>query len=141
MRINTLRDSIRALQAERAELLRQKRSRAEVGDALDALVTHWQGEGQRILARELQRLAEGGPGDPLGPLGPVLTLLLGPDAVKAALASQLADVPEGLPPQARADALVKTGVALDRAEREEEKLCEAEGLDRRPDARPEIVLA
>ncbi len=139
-KLDDLRAEIARLQAERAALQRQKRSRAEVGEALEHLVGHWQAAGQRILARELQRLAEGGPGDPLGELGPVLTLVMGADVVRAALAAALPDVPEGLQPQARADALVTNGVALDRAERLEEKLCTEHDLDRRPDARPEIVL-
>ena len=140
-KIEKLRADIARLQAERAELLRVKRSRTEVGECIQHLAAHWHSEGQRILTRELQRLSEGGPGDPLGTFGPLIAMMVGRDAVAAALTAALPTVPEGLPPQARADALVTNGVALDRAERAEEAICEAEGIDRRPDARPEIMLA
>jgi len=143
-KIETLRARIAALQVERAALLRQKRNRAQVVDAIGDLVQHWAAEGADLVARELQRAAEGGPPDPLRirtELGPLFAALLGADAVRAALLAGIEAIPVGLDATDRADKLVTLGVELDRLEKDEERLCEAEGIDRRPDARPEIVLA
>jgi len=143
-KIETLRARIAIVQAERAALLRQKRNRAQVIQAIDDLVQHWAAEGADTVARELLRAAEGGPPDPLRlktDMGPMFAMLLGADAVRAALLSGIEAVPVGFDAQDRADKLVTLGVELDRLEKDEERLCEAEGIDRRPDARPEIVLA
>lgn len=143
-KIETLRARIVAIQAERAALLRQKRNRAQVIQSIDELVAHWAAEGADLVARELQRAAEGGPPDPLRlktDMGPMFAMLLGADAVRAALLAGIEAVPVGFDEQDRADRLVTLGVELDRLEKDEEALCESGGIDRRPDARPEIVLA
>jgi len=135
---------IAIVQAERGALLRQKRSRAQVIQSIDELVVHWAAEGADLVARELLRAAEGGPPDPLRirtELGPLFAALLGADVVRAALLAGIEAIPVGLDAQDRADKLVTLGVELDRLERDEEALCESGGIDRRPDARPEIVLA
>lgn len=79
-------------------------------------------------------------------LGAVLAAVLGADPLKAALRSHLADVPEGLPRAARIARRAEIDAELWTIEAREEALivaAEASGqsVQRRADARPEIVLA
>lgn len=158
-KIDTLRKKIAALQAERDTLNAQKRSRSEVAAMLDSMVTQWATAGQSTLSRELQRATMGGASEPLtlrgvAPIasapgavqinlnvGPLLVVLLGQDAVKAALIASLGTLPEGMPSVQRLERLSAISAELDRLETEEEALVEAHGIERRTDARPEIVLA
>lgn len=160
--VAALRERISALQAERQTLVFQARTRAEVRAEIEATVAHWQTIGAASLTRELQRAALGAAPDLLtahgtGPaaggvahvrldLGPLLTAVLGPAAVRKALLATLDAVPEGMPAEARAARLAAIDADLEKLERDEERLVEMSQLDgdpiaRRPDARPEIILA
>lgn len=161
--VEALRVCIAALHADRTALQAQQRNRAAVGATVAALVDRWHAAGVDALGREIQRAAAGGPPDlmsvhgaviiPKAPgvsplsldLGPLLTALLGPKAITRALAGLLDQVPEGLDATARADRLTTIERELDRLEAEEERAIEMSELDgdpieRRPDARPEIIL-
>lgn len=161
--IEALRARIAALQAERQTIVLQARTRAEVRAEIERTVTHWQERGAAALARELQRAALGaapdlltahGTGSAAGgvahvrlDMGPLLTAVLGPAAVRKALVGALDAVPEGMPAEARATRLAEIDAEIDDLEKREEALiCDAETLEgveilRRPDARPEIILA
>lgn len=155
--LDTLRKRIAALQEERLELDQQKRSRSEVAAQIEAMVASWGYTGTGMLSREVQRAATGVPSEPLtlrtvAPVaagvaqinlnaGPLLVAILGTEVVKAALLASLCTVPEGMPSAARVARMAEIGAELDRLEIEEERLCTETGAERRPDARPEIVLA
>ena len=162
--VEQLRGTIRALQAERDALAGQRRSRDDVRALVESLVDRWHAQGCDAIERELQRAAAGGAPDlltlhgaavvPAAPsaapvaldLAPVLVGLLGAETVLAALLSRLDAVPEGTPPDARRERLAAIAAQLDGLERDEEKLIESsdfegEPIERRADARPEIVLA
>ena len=160
--IEALRARIAALQAERRTIALQARARAEVRAEIERTVAHWSLLGAATLTREVQRAALGAAPELLtahgaGPaaggvanmrldLGPLLVSVLGAAAVRKALLATLDAVPEGLDAEARAARLAEIDADLDRLEAEEEKLVEMSELDgdpiaRRPDARPEIILA
>ncbi len=159
--VAALRKQIATLQAERNDLTASKRSRAEVATMLDATVSSWALTGHATLAREVNRAAAGLPVELLSlhgtvPIaatpgaasvrlqaGPLLVALMGTDAIKSALAASLSAVPEGVPTAARLARIREIAMELDKLEAEEESLIEvADGaIERRADARPEIVLA
>jgi hypothetical protein len=160
--IEVLRKQIAALQAEHLELSSQKRSGAEVGAMVDGMIAGWSAAGLQALGRDLARAANGEPVDPLtlrsaapvaaAPpgvaqislnLGPLLVAMLGPDAVKAAFAGVLATLPPGTDRAERLKRLEAIGAELDALERDEETMIVASGgaIERRPDARPQIILA
>ena len=141
--VATLRDEIAVLHAERAGL--QKQGRSEVAPRIDSLLAHYQQRGRDHMAREVQRAAAGMALDPFAitlhsgeriDLGPMLCSLVGHATMRRALAlTELHEVGN------RAARLAEIAQALDVVERDEERLCTEFGIDRRPDARPEIVLA
>jgi hypothetical protein len=157
----TLRERIAKLQAERIRLTASKRSRAEVATMLDATVSSWALTGHAVLAREVNRAAAGLPVEllslrgvvpvPAAPgaasislsAGPLLVALMGADAVKSALAATLSTVPEGMPTTARLARIAEIASELNKLEAEEEALIDAAdgAIERRADARPEIILA
>lgn len=158
--IESLRRQIAALQAERLDLSSQTRSRTEVAALVDRMVSNWATTGLQGVARDLMRVANGEAAEPLtlrgaapvaaAPgvaqfnlnLGPLLCTLMGAEAVKAALQGALATLPEGTDRAARLERLEAIAAELDRLETEEEAMVEAAGgaIERRPDARPEIIL-
>ena len=158
LNIDKLRAHIRALQAERDTLTTQTRSRAEVAAMLDRMIDNAATAGAAMLASEIASAVAGGPVAPLNLRGiapvprapgvasvnlnaaPLLVALLGPLAVKAALSGAVASIPEGMPAADRLARLEAIGADLDRLETEEEALCTRDSIDRRPDARPEVVL-
>ena len=135
-----LRLKIAKLQAERDELSRLKRSRAEVSTTLEAVVAQWLSAGAASIELEVQRAALGEPFALLGTLGPLMVAMMGTDAVKAAFEPALAALPEGMPTAQRLERLKVIADDLDRLETDEEQLVVSTGVERRPDARPEIVL-
>jgi hypothetical protein len=163
-RITDTRGRISALQAERAAVTAQTRSRAECVTAIDALLDHWQRKGDAALAREAARLAAGQPaefltvkgtaavasGVGLAPfaldLSALMVALLGRAAVRVAILDAIERVPEGLSADQRGARLREIEAELDELEDAEERLIESSEasnhpIARRPDARPEIVLA
>jgi len=139
--VATLRDEIAVLHAERAGL--QKQGRSEVAPRIDSLLAHYQQRDH--MAREVQRAAAGMALDPFAitlhsgeriDLGPMLCSLVGHATMRRALVlTELHEIGN------RAARLAEIAQALDVCERDEERLCTEFGIDRRPDARPEIVLA
>jgi hypothetical protein len=148
----TLRERIAKLQAERIRLTASKRSRAEVATMLDATVSSWALTGHAVLAREVNRAAAGLPVEllslrgvvpvPAAP-GAASISLSAADAVKSALAATLSTVPEGMPTTARLARIAEIASELNKLEAEEEALIDAAdgAIERRADARPEIILA
>lgn len=162
-RVESLRATIRTLQAERERLQQQRRSRQQVVDTVRAMVSGWERKGRAHMARHLAMAAAAEPSAPLtmhgvgvvktspGPVevvidpAPLLVAMLGTEAVEAALLATIDSVPEGLTPELKRDRLAQIAASLDAAEIEEERLVEqseADGMPigRRPDARAEIVL-
>lgn len=162
-RIDDIRARIAALSNERHELIAQQRSRVEVGESINRLLSHWQDKGETAIVRELQRAAVGSapevltvkgnaavsitPGNaPLAlDLGPLLVALFG-DVLRTRIGELLEQVPEGVESATRRARTTEIDRELDRVESEEESLIEQSEIDgdpivRRPDARPEIVLA
>lgn len=162
--VSALREKISALQNEQQVLLAQGRSRAEVKDSVESLVAEWAETGNKRRALDLTDLSTGenaktlkvagsshatsdmGHGSVTVDLGPLLTTLLGADAIKAALLRGIEQVPAGLDKKAKASRLAAIANELDRLEHREERLIEqaeaaGEHITRRPDARPEVVLA
>jgi hypothetical protein len=160
-KIDNLRQQISALQAERVELSSQTRSRDEVAAIVDTMIAGWSAAGLQAIGRDLMRAANGEPVEALtlrsaapvaaAPgvaqislnLGPMLVAMLGAGAVKAAFAGVLCTLPEGTDRAKRLDRLGGIALELDALETEEELLivAAAGAIDRRPDARPEIILA
>jgi hypothetical protein len=138
--IDTLRKKIAALQAEKAELSTQRRSRQEVTILLEAMIAQSFAAGEAQLQRELGKAALGEPFTPVLLTVPTLVALLGIDTVKAAFCAPLASVPVGLPSAERIARLEAINADLDQLETQEESICESEGIERRPTARPEIIL-
>ena len=160
--IDGLRETIKALQAERSTLLAQPRSRVEIVAAVDDWVTHSQQQGDAAMHREVAKLAAGQPAELLRvkglsvgsagaavatiDLGPMLVALLGADAVRAAFLARMETLPEGMDTTARRLRLAEIDAELDTLEAEEEREIETSEstswpIARRADARPEIVLA
>jgi len=162
-RIGDIRTRIAALSDERRELIVQQRNRAELRESINRLLSHWRDKGEAAIVRELQRAACGfapevltikgnaavsvTPGNaPLAlDLGPLLSALFA-DVLRSRIGELLEQVPEGVESATRRARTAEIDRKLDRLESEEESFIEqseAEGtpIGRRPDARPEIVLA
>jgi len=147
--LETLRSRIATLLTERDALTTQRRSRAEVAAQVNQTVTRWAAVGAATIQTDLQRLAVGQPADLLtarGPvlnLGPLLTAMLGAEAVKSAILATLGGVPESLDTAARLARLKELNSELDELETIEEKMIvESDGsIQRRANCRPEIVLS
>lgn len=158
--VEALRKKITALQLERETLNSQKRSRDEVVTQLDAQLSEWKAAGIRNFTRDLQKSASGQPTDFLAVrgtafvqaapgtapfnlnLGPLLVALLGENVVRAAILRDLKQLPEGLSAGASKARIRAISSELDQLEAQEEALIDASNgaLERRPDARPEIIL-
>lgn len=128
-----LRKKIAKLQAEQTALTTQKRSRAEVLAIVQPLLANWAAADTAAIARELSRATLGEPFQ-LDKLGLPL------EAVKAALNDALASLPEGMATAQRLERLKTIAVELDELELSEEALVMSTNAERRPDARPEIIL-
>lgn len=152
-----LRQQIRALQAEREALAQVRCNREEAAAVVKAYVKQAHADGQALLQRMVGSLASGGYVDDSalavgGPqstayhLAPLLVVMVGHKAFADSLLAEVAEtVPDGPDASARKARLAAIGVELDRLEIEEESIVEAsEGtavpIERRPDARPEIVI-
>lgn len=163
-KIATIRSKIDVLHTERAALLAQPVSRADVLRRVDDALTHWHTQGMAALSIELERATAGGRADiftlrgnaittgqpgaaPFAlDLGPLLVALIGVAPLRKLVAQAAERVPAGVESKARSSRLAMIAAELDDLEREEEQqivLREIDGMpvDRRADARPEIVLA
>lgn len=159
-KIEALRGQICALKSERRALEQQRWSRAELAERVRGMVKQWEADAARENAQQLAWMAGGDHGTKLlvadtfdagraglyAALAPALVLMLGAEQVAARLLAGIEEVPVGLDTAERLARIAAIGRELDQLEAEEERLiteAEAEGLDvlRRPDARPEIVLA
>lgn len=128
--LQALRAEIRLLQGERELAARQ--TRAEVEGRLDTLVNHYVAQGRKWAERQAALAAAGKAFGDLGELGPILGALLPRSTLKrivllSAVAEERADVAE-------------IDRKLDELERLEEQEVRRTGADRRPDARPDLVL-
>jgi hypothetical protein len=139
--IESIRKRIAALQAEKAELSTQRRSRQEVTILLESMIAQSFAAGTATLERELGKGALGEPFSPVLLTVPTLVALLGIDTIKAAFCAPLEAIPLGMPTADRIARLEAINADLDQLEAQEESICESEGIERRVDARAEIVLA
>jgi hypothetical protein len=152
-KIEQVRARITALNAERSDIERQRKSRKEVSGHIDDSIAHWSAEASDIIKMNMARAAYGYPSEFLTvhirgmsvDLGPLFVLLIGPDTVRKALNKGLATVPEGLDAPARARRLQELGDELHAAQIDEETLIrEAEQVGEviayRPDADPTYAL-
>jgi len=157
--IENLRKQIENLRAQREEAAAQTRSRGEVSALIDAMVTGWTAAAAKLLTQDLARSAQGVPIAPLTvrasvptasgvasislDLGPLLTAMVGPERIKDAFSEALAGIPPGLDNAKRLERLSAFDAELDALEIEEEGLIVASAgtIERRADARPEIILA
>ncbi len=159
--VEVLRKKITALQLEREALNSQKRSREEVVAQLDVQLAAWKAAGIGSFTRELLKSASGQPTNFLAVrgtanvqpapgtapfnlnLGPLLVALIGEKVVRTAILSDLECLPEGLSEGASKTRIRAISSELDQLEAQEEALIDASNgaLERRPDARPEIILA
>lgn len=163
-KIIELRQRIAELQAERAAIHRQRRSRDEVKSAVDAWLSSAEQQGRESLHLALERAMVGQSFTPCHvhgnaavfdshcaaplslDLGPLLVMILGKAAVKKSVSLFIDGLPEGLDPATRARRLAEIERDLYQLETEEEgRVVELENAGepilRRPDARPEIILA
>jgi hypothetical protein len=156
--VNDLRRKRAPLYAEYCELLRQRRSRAEVVGLLDFVIEQTKARAKELRSLDLRRLAFGGnrPAlfDLLGfhgtefsaDIGALVVSLVGGEKVRATWLETIDEIPEGLSASEKAKRLAVITRELDRLEAEEERLIvqseqEGEPIARRADARPEIILA
>lgn len=154
--IKTIRARIVALKHEAAELERIRFSRDELRARIDAYAKSLAADAEPWIRSHIGGAAFGGPlggvfhvpAAPGGGIdaGKLLAAVLGPKAIADALCARLDAAPTSADAEARALRLVEIGRELDTLERDEERLVEASELTddpiaRRPDARPEIVLA
>lgn len=155
--LEQLRQQIAALQSERDAVLNQKRSRADAAKLFGGLVDSWLAAGERQVETEIRRAALGAAPDLLmarvnAPvingtahiaidLAPLLTAIVGRVAIEKVIADALSKITAGLPAPKRAAKLTELAKQLDALEVQEERLCAEHGFDRRPDARPEIILS
>ena len=152
--INTLRKRIAQLQAERRDIQALGRSRAEIRASIEAYARGAAAAGRYRLDQavveddiaSLFTLRDPAPG--VAPnVAHLFAALLGPDALAAALSAGVDDVADDtMLPDARRARLAEIAAELDALEADEERLIEAaeargEPIARRPDCRPEIVLA
>ncbi len=163
-KINQLRVQIAGLKAERLTILRQGRNREEVRGCIDAWLSAAEQQGRDALQIACERALAGqaftpchvhgnaavfeAPGAaPLSlDMGPLLLAILGKSAVKKALSGMVDALPEGLSPQDKVKRLKTIEDELYSLEvAEEAAIVDAElageSVLRRPDARPEIILA
>jgi Flp pilus assembly protein TadB len=162
--LNQLRERIAALQTERASINALRRSREQVQATVDRWLSIAEAQGKAALQLAVDRAQAG---QALAPcqvqgnaavyqspgaapfsidLGPLLVALVGKTAIQKRLAALVDDLPDGLAPTAKAQHLEAIADELLRLETEEEaRIVEMEQAGetvlRRPDARPEIVLA
>lgn len=151
--LETLRETIRARQSERASIADApaalSEAKARLVDTLrqsaEAVRTI---TGIRATTDPASALLARVRADGYVDLAPLLVLLIGVDRVAKPLLSALdgLNLPEGMPTAERAAALATLNADLDALERAEEReVCRLESAGqrvvRRPDARPEIVLA
>jgi outer membrane murein-binding lipoprotein Lpp len=156
-KIEALRGQISTLQAERDALQNQTWSRSEVAYKVRRMVDEWQDKSAEQNRLYLLWMAHGDHGhklltaDTVGTehaamLGPAMVTMLGAEQVAARLLAGIDSVLEGLDTAERLSRIAAIAADLDRLETEEEALvcaAETQGAEvlRRPDARPEIVLA
>lgn len=149
MNLTQVRQRIAALQAERAALTTNRRTRHEVAAMLDRKLSAWQRGAATLVQREVAALLAGRPasmmrvritGDSID-LGPLILLAVDPDRLRAALTAALTDAAPGDDVPDAAGRVAEIAAELDRLETIEERLCVEKGAARRPDARPEIILA
>lgn len=162
--LKQLRERIAALQTERASINALRRSREQVQATVDRWLSTAEAQGKAALQLAVDRVQAG---QALAPcqvhgnaavyqspgaapfsidLGPLLVALVGKAAIQKRLATLVDDLPDGLAPTAREQRLTAIDAELLRLETEEEaRIVEMEQAGepvlRRPDARPEIVLA
>lgn len=148
--IETLRLRIAALIAERHALRNAPPTTAEQRANVRAWCRAQAAEAQAGLAYRVETgdfadlLAVRVTGNRVD-LAPTLAALIGPDGLADALCKHIADTPDGMAAEDREARIVEIGRALDDLETQEERLIEASEsagrpVDRRGDARPEIVL-
>jgi hypothetical protein len=162
-RVEALRGTIARLASEENDNLRWKLSRDETASALEASFDHADARAKQVAGIDAARLMTGARGhsallalqghhgqryddSTLRDVFALICAALGRKALRALYQPALAALPAGLDKDAKAARLAEIATDLDRLEAEEERLiCEAaeQGIDvqRRPDARPEIVLA
>jgi hypothetical protein len=159
--VDTLREKIAALYAERAGLESQQRSREEVREHLVEYVEKCHADGLQHLRDSLIALADGAhridpiPAPvtppmptmpPLAAVGPALAILMGKEQLLSTLCRNLEEaVPEGVSRAERRTRIAKINTELDTLEAEEESLIErseelGDPIARRPDARPDVIL-
>lgn len=155
-KINKVRDEIASLRRERAALAAQTRSRNEVRAIIERQIAAMQEQGQKQTARNLVLLAYGEMPAllsaevtgvfPSANLGAAVMSLFSAEQLRAYLLAGIDEIPEGLDAADKARRLQEIEAELLDLEREEEALIvESErsgnAVQRRHDARPEIVLA
>ena len=150
--VTEARERIAILECERTAIEAQRRSRAQIEDAIAAQIDTAAHSQQSLIV--LQRLAAG-QGVPIltvhAPNGlvdllPVMVRLLGAEVVKNALLADIGQIPEGLDTFARAARLADIESESHELQIKEESLIREAtltGLDipRRTDAGPSYVLA
>ena len=154
-RVTEIHAELADVRAER-DTLASVRCNCEEGRAVVAAwVEGMAAEGAAALRRDLEAVAGTGafPGGSLKvrpdygkDLAPLLVALIGPKAITRALSEHLDALPDVPPAAERAALIAELDARADALEREEERLiCESEDtptpIMRRPDCRPEIVLA
>lgn len=162
--LNELRDQIHDLKAERLAILHRQCSREQVKAMLDSWLATSEERGRMALQLAVDRAMAGQAFAPFyahgnaavihSPgaasfsldLGPLLISVLGKATVKKSLLALVEQLPDGLEPAAKAKRLEAIDAELLRLETEEEALIvqleqAGESILRRPDARPEIILA
>lgn len=150
--VEALRAEIRAAQDELSTVEGQPRSRAEVRAAVEDYAQQMHAEFRRRASTAQHRIAAGhrvaeafGKPDDFASL--LLAGCVGPEALAGAILAGIEDTVEvGLSQAERRQRAAELRATLDRIEAEEERLIEQsedEGLPipRRPNARPEIILA
>jgi hypothetical protein len=153
--LRDLRARIGLLKSEQQIVWQQARSRNEVCSEVRKKVAGWYANFERRSRLHLRQLAAGHMSVPLlrgdvyydeVNLAEVLAGVVGPERIEAALLRHIdAEVPPGLDSAARSQRLFEIAAELDALEAEEEALIEASErtgapLERRPDARPDVVL-
>lgn len=165
--LEKIRDQIAILQVERAALIAPHRGRKVVTDLIAGYLAHAEAAGRAALATALLRADAGQALAPFTVKGAavvssapsaapfavdmsgLLVALFGAERLKALLhelCSEIPEIPETPDPELRETQLRKIESELHALELKEEALIcrlESEGakVSRRPDARPEIVLA
>lgn len=149
------RGKIDSLNREYSALDAQKNSRKEVCALAERQISALQRQGQKQAARNLVLLAYGEKPAllaadvqgvyPKADLGPVLACLYSVDQLREFLLAGIEEIPEGLDAADKAQRLQEIEAELLDLEREEEALIvesenDGQPIQRRRDARPEIVL-